>query len=130
MTSIMEDLPYENNYIALDKTSKRPILSYDIFQYEKEHLSKFRKTLSEVISPYRYKLIKQAESNKRLAHVCGTCRMGSDSKLSVVNANCRSHDIKNLYIVDSSVFPTSGGTNPALTIAANSLKVSDTIHLL
>ena len=73
-------------------------------------------------------MIKQAEENKRLAHVCGTCRMGNDDNTSVVNADCRSHDIKNLFIVDASVFPTSGGTNPALTIAANSLRVSDVIQ--
>ena len=48
-------------------------------------------------------------------------------KKSVVNENCQSHDFKNLYVVDASVFPTSGGTNPALTIVANSLRVADKI---
>ena len=69
-----------------------------------------------------------AEDNKRLAHVCGTCRSGNDPKKSVVDVNCKSHDIKNLYISDASIFPTSGGTNLTLTIIANSLRVADYIN--
>jgi choline dehydrogenase-like flavoprotein len=51
--------------------------------------------------------------------------MGSDPKTSVVDRENRVHGIQNLYVVDSSFFPTSGGMNPALTIAANALRVAD-----
>lgn len=52
------------------------------------------------------------------SHQCGTARMGNDPASSVVDTYCRSHDHKNLFIVDASVLPTSGAVNPALTIAA------------
>jgi choline dehydrogenase-like flavoprotein len=57
----------------------------------------------------------------------GTARMGTDSKRSVVNEWGRSYDVKNLFIVDGSVFVTSGGVNPTNTIQAWSLYVADAI---
>lgn len=60
-------------------------------------------------------------------HQMGTCRMGNDPRRSVVDKWCRSHDVSNLFIVDASVFVTSGGLNPALTIEANSSRVCDHI---
>ena len=52
------------------------------------------------------------------AHAMGSCRMGHDAKSSVVNAFCRSHDVKNLFICDTSVFVTGSGVNPTLTAMA------------
>jgi len=54
--------------------------------------------------------------------------MGEDPATSVVNADCRAHELDNLYVVDTSVFPSIGAVNPALTAMANSLRVGD--HLL
>jgi choline dehydrogenase-like flavoprotein len=51
-------------------------------------------------------------------HVLGTCRMGDDPQTSVVDADCRAHDLDNLWICDGSVFPTVGAVNPSLTIQA------------
>jgi choline dehydrogenase-like flavoprotein len=51
-------------------------------------------------------------------HVLGTCRMGSDPAASVVDPDCRAHDIPNLWICDGSVLPTIGAVNPSLTIQA------------
>jgi len=68
--------------------------------------------------------IASAEDNQRIAHVCGTCRFGDDPRHSVLDINCRAHEVENLYIVDASFFPTSAGTNPSLTIAANALRVA------
>ena len=58
----------------------------------------------------------------------GTCRFGSDPATSVLDANCRAHEVDNLYVVDTSVFPSIGAVNPALTAMANALRVGD--HLL
>jgi choline dehydrogenase-like flavoprotein len=58
------------------------------------------------------------------SHQCGTLRMGHDPSQSVLNASCRAHDVENLWTVDSSVFPSSGAVNPALTVAANALRVA------
>ena len=54
--------------------------------------------------------------------------MGADAATSVVNADCRAHELDNLFVVDTSVFPSIGAVNPALTAMANSLRVGD--HLL
>ena len=51
--------------------------------------------------------------------------MGEDPQQSVVSRDCKAHDVDNLWIVDSSVFPSSAAVNPALTIAANALRVAD-----
>ncbi len=59
------------------------------------------------------------------AHLHGTCRMGDDPQTSVVDRWCRSHDVENLWVVDGSFFPTSGGYNPTLTILANAYRVAD-----
>lgn len=63
-------------------------------------------------------------------HLNGTARMGDDPRTSVVNADCRSWDIKNLWICDGSVFPTVGGVNPSLTIQAIALRTADRIAVL
>ena len=60
-------------------------------------------------------------------HLMGTLRMGDDSTTSVVNRNCESHFVKGLFVVDSSIFPTSAGVNPTLTIQANALRVAHKI---
>ncbi|MGH7858479.1 MAG: GMC oxidoreductase, partial [Candidatus Binatia bacterium] len=57
-------------------------------------------------------------------HVLGTCRMGKERGKSVVDEWCRSHDVRNLWVVDGSCFPTSGGYDPGLTILANAYRVA------
>jgi choline dehydrogenase-like flavoprotein len=61
------------------------------------------------------------------AHHIGTTRMHSDPRKGVVNENCQIHGISNLFIAGSSVFPTSGATNPTLTIVALALRLADHI---
>jgi len=61
------------------------------------------------------------------AHAMGTCRMGNDSRSSVVNEFCKSHDIKNLFICDTSVFVTGSGVNPTLTAMAISRRTTERI---
>ena len=61
-------------------------------------------------------------------HIMGTAKMGIDPKKSVVNKFGQSHDVKNLFIVDSSVFTTSAGVNPLQTIMALSLRTTDYIQ--
>ena len=63
-------------------------------------------------------------------HLNGTARMGADPRTSVVNADCRSWDIPNLWICDGSVFPTVGGVNPSLTIQAIACRTADRIKAL
>ena len=60
-----------------------------------------------------------------VAHQNGTVRFGSDPRTSVLDQNCRAHEVDNLYVVDASIFPSSGAVNPALTVIANALRVAD-----
>ncbi|CAN1210246.1 GMC family oxidoreductase [Tumidithrix helvetica PCC 7403] len=60
-----------------------------------------------------------------MANQCGTCRFGDDPKTSVLDRDCRTHDLDNLYVVDGSFFPSNAGVSPALTIIANALRVGD-----
>jgi choline dehydrogenase-like flavoprotein len=61
------------------------------------------------------------------SHMCGTAVAGTDPSASVLDPYCRTHDVSNLFVVDSSFFPSSAALNPALTIAANALRVAPTI---
>ena len=63
-----------------------------------------------------------------IAHQCGTCRFGTDPETSVLDINCKAHDLENLYVVDSSFYPSSAALNPTHTLLANALRVGD--HLL
>ena len=133
LATIMEDLPYRDNLVTLsDKTDnlgrRQLILKYHISEHDRTRIKTFRKEIQKIFKPYRFMFIKQAENNERIAHACGTCRFGLNPKESVLNANNRAHGLSNLYVVDSSFFPSSGGTNPGLTIAANALRVAE--HLL
>jgi choline dehydrogenase-like flavoprotein len=61
------------------------------------------------------------------SHQAGTARAGTDPTSSVLDPSCRAHDMENLYVVDSSFFPSLPVMNPALTIAANALRVASRI---
>ncbi|MGH8739128.1 MAG: GMC family oxidoreductase, partial [Burkholderiales bacterium] len=63
-----------------------------------------------------------------VAHQAGTCRFGIDPQTSVLDLDCKAHELDNLYVVDTSFFPSIGAVNPSLTAIANALRVGD--HLL
>jgi choline dehydrogenase-like flavoprotein len=58
------------------------------------------------------------------SHMCGTAVMGEDPANSVLDETCRMHDVRNVWVADSSSFPSSAAVNPALTIAANALRIA------
>jgi choline dehydrogenase-like flavoprotein len=62
-----------------------------------------------------------------VGHPIGTLRFGDDPAQSVLDPDCKAHDLDNLYVADGSFMPTSMGVNPSLTIAANALRVADII---
>lgn len=131
LASIKEDLPYLHNQVQLKNSSpddkKVPLLTYSVSTYEKKRIKKFRRTLLKQFKPYKVMLLKQSENIERIAHVCGTCRFGDDPETSVLDKYNQVHGMTNLFVVDSSFFPSSGGTNPSLTIAANAIRVADYI---
>jgi hypothetical protein len=129
LATVMEDLPYRENLVAPvsspgGNSQLRVKISYKIGPRDLERLKTFRALMANVLRPYRTMLIKQAENNQMLAHACGTCRFGSNPRDSVLDPSNRAHGLSNLYVVDSSFFPSSGGTNPGLTLVANALRVA------
>jgi choline dehydrogenase-like flavoprotein len=72
--------------------------------------------------------LKQTIPIEGVGHQNGTCRFGDDPKTSVLDRDCQCHDVKNLYVVDGSFFPSCGAVNPSLTIIANALRVGE--HLI
>lgn len=130
LASIMEDLPFSDNRVTIGTQAGRPRLQleYRLREVERRRIAAFRSLVAQALHPYRFSLIKQAENNERLAHVCGTCRFGESPHDSVLTPNNRAHEIDNLYVADASCFPSSGGTNPGLTIAALALRLAE--HLI
>jgi choline dehydrogenase-like flavoprotein len=124
-----EDLPDSNNRVTLRGDSIQ--LNYtenntEAYNRLVNRWTQVLKTIAcgERIIPasfyFRKKLPLQG-----VAHQCGTCRFGEDPKTSVLDINCRTHDIDNLYVVDGSFFRSSAAVNPTLTIIANALRVGD-----
>jgi choline dehydrogenase-like flavoprotein len=72
-------------------------------------------------------VVAHSHKNRNTTHQCGTLCFGSDPSASVLDPYCRSHDVDNLFVVDASFFPSSAAVNPALTIAAQALRVADHI---
>ena len=73
-------------------------------------------------------LWKKSKNRAGLAHACGTCRFGESPETSVLDRWNRAHEMDNLYVADASFLPTSGGLGPALTIAANALRVAEEVN--
>jgi choline dehydrogenase-like flavoprotein len=59
------------------------------------------------------------------AHQAGTCRFGRDPQRSVLDVNCKAHELDNLYVVDTSFFVSIGAVNPSLTAMANAIRVGE-----
>lgn len=129
MASITEDQACRDNRLKIsdDKDDHTLYFQYAINKDDQRKIELMRAKAKSILAPYNYLFLKNAENNLRTAHVCGTCRMGSDPENSVVDKNNKVHGTQNLYVTDSSFFPTSGDMNPSLTIAANALRVADHI---
>lgn len=129
---ILEDLPHWDNRIEemtqAEDGRDRVAVHYKISAYDQKRLKKIRKMYQASIFPYYYIRWSFSQTLKMMGHVCGTARFGNDPKTSVLDKMNRAHDLQNLYVVDSSFFPSSSGINPALTIAANALRVAK--HIL
>lgn len=133
LATIMEDLPYlDNRVVPHDGPSadgrQRLKLQYRLHDNELERRTIFLEQLQGVLEPFRKITLRGAEDNKAVAHVCGTCRFGDDPKTSVLDPYNRAHGVENLYVIDSSFFPSSAGLNPSLTIAANALRVAEHLN--
>ena len=125
--AMTEDDPNPDNRIVLDPNEPDGAsFSYTITDDLRRRADKLRRAFSRSVRPWRMLRI-STELEMNYGHPCGTCRFGDEPNSSVLDRNCRAHDLENLYVVDSSFMPRSGAINPSLTIAANALRVAPQI---
>jgi choline dehydrogenase-like flavoprotein len=129
-----EDLPRPDNRVTVDKSGK-VTLSYT--ETNAEAKRRLYDKLHSLLGPldlnpghliHRFAYMKNEIPVAGCAHQAGTVRFGSDPQTSALDTNCKAHEVDNLYVVDTSCFPSIGAVNPALTAMANALRVGD--HLL
>ena len=70
---------------------------------------------------------RRCTTSSAVAHQAGTCRFGTDPATSVLDVNCKAHEVDNLYVADTSFFPSIGAVNPGLTAMANAIRVGEHI---
>jgi choline dehydrogenase-like flavoprotein len=136
--AIGENLPDPKAFIDLDPTQKdafgqpKARIHAHLGEMELKRLRFMAETSRKILKAAGVeKLIEEygAYDNFNATHVFGTCRMGGNPDASVVDAACRSHRWRNLLVVDSSVFPSSGGgESPSLTIYALALRAADALQ--
>lgn len=129
-----EDLPDPNNRITVDKEGKVTLNYTPNNQVAAQKLYHKLKSMLGHMGMYQHHLIPRRAYLKTsipiagVGHQSGTCRFGNDPKTSVLDTDCKAHELDNLYVVDTSFFPSIGAVNPSLTAIANALRVGD--HLL
>jgi choline dehydrogenase-like flavoprotein len=130
----VEDLPVPDNRVSLDGNGN-VVLRYtpnnrepleQLYHRVKKHLSHLGMHPHHLIPRDVY--MKNDIPVAGCAHQAGTVRFGNDPATSVLDTDCKAHELDNLYVVDTSFFPSIGAVNPALTAMANALRVGD--HLV
>jgi choline dehydrogenase-like flavoprotein len=126
-----EDLPHPDNRVYY-KDGK---VHLDIVETNPEALKRLKQKLKDILSLIGWPAVLLERSHypgkdislSGTAHQAGTCRFGTDPATSVLNLDCRTHEVDNLYVTDASFFPSIGAVNPTLTIIANALRVAENI---
>jgi len=117
-----EDLPKFENRVTVDANGEISIFwKENNMKAHRELIKRSAAALRKAGFPFVFKETMGIETN---SHQCGTLVAGADPKTSVLDSFGRSHEIENLFAVDSSFFPSSGAANPALTIAAQAYRVA------
>lgn len=117
-----EDLPSDHNRVTVDADGRIHV-SWRRTNYDRHEA--LLSTAKRVLHKAGYRAVfEQRFTVDMNSHMCGTAVAGRDRRTSVLDPWCRSHDVANLLVVDSSFFPSSGAQNPALTIAAQALRVA------
>jgi choline dehydrogenase-like flavoprotein len=128
-----EDLPMPDNRVTLDKNGNVKLAYTPNNEEPKDRLYHKLKSmlgplgLNEGHLIQRFAYMKTAIPVAGCAHQAGTVRFGDDPASSALNRDCRAHEVDNLYVVDTSFFPSIGAVNPALTAMANALRVGDRV---
>jgi choline dehydrogenase-like flavoprotein len=129
-----EDLPLPDNRVTLDGDGNIHLAYTSSNDEEADRLyHELKKILNHVGMAQHHVLGKNFYMNMSIpiagcAHQAGTIRFGHDPQTSALDTNCKAHELDNLYVVDTSFFPSIGAVNPALTAMANAIRVGE--HLL
>ncbi len=129
-----EDLPRPDNRVTVDRDGNITLTYTETNAEAKKQLyGKVKSLLGKLdMNPdhliHRFAYMKNDIPIAGCAHQGGTCRFGTDPATSALDVSCKAHELDNLYVVDTSFFPSIGAVNPALTAMANALRVGD--HLL
>jgi choline dehydrogenase-like flavoprotein len=126
-----EDLPDPNNRISVDRNGTitltyRPnnlVPQQRLYEKLKSMLGHLGMDPNHLIPRDAY--LKTTIPIAGCAHQAGTCRFGTDPRSSVLDVNCKAHELDNLYVVDTSFFVSIGAVNPALTAMANAIRVGE-----
>lgn len=126
-----EDLPHPDNRVYYEDGE----VHLDLKKTNPQSLEHLKRKLKQVLSDIGWPAVLLERSlylGKDIAlsgtaHQAGTCRFGTNPETSVLNLDCRAHEVDNLYVTDASFFPSIGAVNPTLTIIANALRVADII---
>ena len=123
--AMSEDLPHPESRITVD--GDRIVLKWTRTNWD-AHLELVAR-LKAVLKKAGFPIVLSRAFDKRTpSHQCGTVRIGNDPATSPLDVYCRSFDHPNLFVVDASFLPTSAAVNPALTVAAQALRVADHIR--
>jgi choline dehydrogenase-like flavoprotein len=126
-----EDLPLPENRVTVDGDGRVTLRYRSSNDVPKQRLySELKSILGKLdMDPdhliHRFAYMKNEIPVAGVAHQAGTCRFGTDPASSVLDVDCKAHELDNLYVVDTSFFPSIGAVNPALTAMANALRVGD-----
>jgi choline dehydrogenase-like flavoprotein len=129
-----EDLPKPDNRVTVDRDGHIHLAYQETNASEAAGLyAELRKIMNHIGIAAHNVLEKNFYMHMSIpvagvAHQAGTCRFGTDPATSVLDVNCKAHELDNLYVADSSFFPSIGAVNPGLTVMANAIRVGE--HLL
>ena len=128
-----EDLPRPDNRVTLEADGNIRLAYTQSNDSEAAGLyAEFRKILNHIGLAKHHVLHKSFYMSMNIpiagvAHQAGTCRFGTDPAASALDVNCKAHEVDNLYVADTSFFPSIGAVNPALTAIANAIRVGEHI---
>ncbi len=128
-----EDLPMPDNRVTVEKDGNIKLSYTHNNQEPKKRLYDKLRSMLNHLGMHEHLVERNLYMKNEIevggvAHQAGTVRFGNDPHTSVLDVNCKAHELDNLYVVDTSFFPSIGAVNPALTAMANALRVGD--HLL
>jgi choline dehydrogenase-like flavoprotein len=124
---VVEDLPEDSNRVTLDSDGMVLVTHPSVSEYAKRGVKESLAKLEQVLKPLPVESVDFKGMRDTESHIQGSLRMGTDPATSVVDAKQIHHDVRNLVVVGSSVFPSGSNCNPSLSVAALSLRSADLI---